>query len=89
MLDKAPDKDLWPCGGPTLEHTSVPEVLHLMEVTHIEAVHEETQSVGKTDIGEVHRGLSPMERTPLLEQRENGGNPLLRMKEAQRKCVMN
>lgn len=59
MLDKAPDKNLWPHGEPTLEQ-SVPEVLHLMEVTQIEAVHEEMQSVGKTDIREVHGGLSPM-----------------------------
>lgn len=60
-----------------------------MEVTQPEAVHVEMQSVGKTDIGEVHGGPSPVERTPMMEQRKSVGSPPLRTKEQQRKCVMN
>jgi len=51
------------------------EGLHPTEGTHAGAVHEEQQPVGRTDIGEVCRGLSPLGGTPCLEQGKKLRNP--------------
>jgi len=39
---------------------SVPEGLHPVESAHTGAVLEELQTVGRTYVAEVHRGLCPM-----------------------------
>ena len=43
---------------------SVPEGLHPVEGTHAGAVCEELQLIGRTHVGEVHGGLSPVGGTP-------------------------
>lgn len=64
-------QDLWPYGGSTLEQ-SAPEGMQPMEVTQLEAVHVEIQSVGKTDI-EVHGGPSPVgENSHAGAEKEDG-----------------
>ena len=45
---------------PTTLEQSVPEGLQLVEGTHAGAVHEELQPMGRTYVGEVLGGLSPV-----------------------------
>ena len=74
-------QDLWHHGGPTLEQSST-EGLHPTEGTHTRAVHEKLHSVGRTDVGEAHEGLSH-EKNPMLEQGKS-----VRRKEQQMWTVM-
>ena len=46
-----------------------------MEGTHAGAVCEELHPVGRTHVAEVHRGLSPMMRDPMLEQGKSVRSP--------------
>ena len=73
--------------GPMLEQ-SVPEGLQPGEGTLAGAVCEELQPMGRTHVGEVHGGLSPVGGTPWWS-RGRVRSPRARRKEQQRQRVMN
>ncbi|GAB0190583.1 hypothetical protein GRJ2_001523600 [Grus japonensis] len=57
--------------------------------THVGAVREELQPMGRTHIGEVHGGLSPVRGTPCWSRGTMRGVLPLRMKKRQKHREMN
>ena len=78
----------WPHGGLSVE-PSVPEGLQHVERILAGAVGEELRPTGRTHIGEVCGGLSPVGGTPWWSRGRVWVVLLLKRNEWQRQCVMN